>query len=70
MIDVIKWTQALEDPLDLTKLTYVTASVMRLFDVGALELEANFVGLMIEITRDNMMAARTQLRDQSCTDYP
>jgi predicted double-glycine peptidase len=64
VIDVVEWTTAFEHALDLPKLAYITTRIKRHFDVGA-QTEAYFIGLMWQVTRDDMMAAITKLGNQA-----
>jgi hypothetical protein len=67
VIDVIEWATALEHALDLPKLADVATRVERHFDVSP-QAEADLVGLMRQIARDDVMTAATQLGDQAGAD--
>ena len=67
VVDVIEWAAALEDAFQLAKLADIATCVERYFDVSA-QAEANFVGLVMQIARDNVMTAATQLGYESRAD--
>src|SRR4051794_5224537 len=64
VIDVIKWTTALEDAFELAKVADVATRVKRELDVGA-QAEADLVGLMLQIAGDDVMTALAKLFDEA-----
>src|SRR6185503_20099909 len=67
VIDVVEWTTPFEHALDLSKLAYIATRIERHFDVGA-QTEAYLIGLMRQITRDDVMTAIAELCDQARAD--
>ena len=67
VIDVIKWTTPFEDALQLAEVGNVATRVQRQLDVGT-QAEADLVGLMLQIARDDMMTALTKLFDKAGAD--
>src|SRR5882724_13015607 len=67
MIDIIKRPGALEHPFDLPEFANITACIEGRLDVSA-QTEAKFVRLMVEVTRNDVMPARSQFCDQSRTN--
>ena len=64
VVDVVEWTTALEDALELAKLADVATCVKRNLDVGA-QAEAYLVGLMLYVAGDDVVPALAQLVDEA-----
>jgi hypothetical protein len=59
MIDVIKRTSLFEHTFELSKLAHITTGVKRNFNISA-KTKPDFVGLMSEIARDNVVSPLTE----------
>src|SRR5689334_20833150 len=67
MVDVIEWTAAFKHAFQLPELAHVAARIERHFNIGP-QTEANLIGLMVQIARDDVMTALTQFADESRAD--
>src|SRR5262249_36313762 len=67
VIDIIEWTTTFEHTLDLSKLADVATRVKRHFNIRA-QTEADLIGLMWQVARDDVMTAAAQFSDQARAD--
>src|SRR6185369_3503552 len=69
VIDVIEWTTALEDALELAKLADVATRIQWDFNVGT-QTEPDLIRLMLYVAGNNLMSALAQLVNEARANRP